>query len=148
VLAPQWLTGRSVTDFRVSRDGSRALVISQQNGKTAVQLTGISRDSGGVPKDLTQPLTLNAAVAATRGVWVNEATVAVMQPNAADNVVAELLFLKGDSQQMAPLAGMVNISGGNGPQDIFASTSAAVYQRVGNGWAEQMAGLVDPAYPG
>ena len=48
-LSPGWLSGRTVKEFRISRDGTRALVISQQNGKSKVQITGIIRNADGTP---------------------------------------------------------------------------------------------------
>ena len=54
-LTPGWLAGRTVKEFRISRDGTRALVISEQNGKSLVQITGIIRNTDGTPRDLTAP---------------------------------------------------------------------------------------------
>ena len=59
-LTPSWLAGRNVKDFRVSREGVRALVISEQNGETRVQVTGIIRSADGTPKELTAPITLQS----------------------------------------------------------------------------------------
>ena len=42
-LTPAWLAGRIVKELRISREGARALVISEQNGKTKVQVSGIIR---------------------------------------------------------------------------------------------------------
>ena len=60
-LTPAWLAGRTVKEFRISREGARALVISEQNGKTRVQVTGIIRTADGTPRDLTAPMTLLTA---------------------------------------------------------------------------------------
>ena len=48
--AGTWLAGRTVKEFRVSREGTRALVITEQNGKTKVQVTGIVRAADGTPR--------------------------------------------------------------------------------------------------
>lgn len=148
-ITPSWLSGRTVKDFRVSREGIRALVISEANGKSTVQIAGIVRNPDGVPKDLTAPITLLTTGAADQGVWVNASTVAVMSASATSTVVPELLSLaSGEAQQLAPWDGLTSISAGNGPEQIFGQSEAGIFQRVGNGWELQLKGPTEPAFPG
>lgn len=148
-IAPAWLAGRAVKDFRVSREGTRALVISEQNGKTAVQVTGIIRNADGTPKDLTAPVSLLTSRSPDQGTWVNATTVAVMQGSANTAVTPELLSLSsGQPQQLAPWQGLTALSAGNGPEEIFGQSAEGVFQRVGNGWELQLKGPVDPSFPG
>lgn len=147
-ITAQWLVGRTVKDFRISRDGARALVISEQNGVTAIQLTGIVQTTDGMPKDLTTPLTLSTTVKADVGVWVNETSVAVIKPSGTAMVVPEIIDLRGDTTQVGGLQGMLNLSAGNGAQDLYGQTSSGLSIRVGNGWAEQAKDLKDPAFSG
>ncbi|WP_445153893.1 LpqB family beta-propeller domain-containing protein [Arthrobacter sp. Hor0625] len=148
-LAPSWLAGRTVKEFRVSREGTRALVISERNGETSVQVTGIVRTADGTPRDLTAPITLLPARAPDRGVWVNDTTVAVMKASENGNVTPELLSLTaGQPQQLAPWPGLTALSAGNGPLEIYGQSAEGIFQRVGNGWSQQLKGAVDPAFPG
>ncbi len=148
-MTPAWLTGRTIKDFRVSREGTRALVISEANGKSAVQITGIVRNPDGVPKDLTLPITLLSNSAANQGAWVNGSTVAVMSGSATSTVVPELLSLaSGEPQQLAPWDGLTSLSVGNGAEQIFGQSAAGIFQRVGNGWELQLKGPTEPAFPG
>ena len=148
-LAPSWLAGRTVKEFRISRDGVRALVISEQNGKSRVQVTGLIRAPDGTPRELTAPITLVTAGDADQGVWVNGTTLAVMKGAAGSNVTPELLSLtSGQPQQLAPWPGLVAISAGNGADDIYVQSGEGVFQRLGNGWSPQIKGPVDPAFPG
>ncbi|MGN7147974.1 LpqB family beta-propeller domain-containing protein [Arthrobacter sp. SAFR-179] len=148
-LAPSWLAGRTVKEFRVSRDGVRALVISEQNGKSKVQVTGVIRAVDGTPRELTAPITLVAATDPDQGVWVNGTTVAVMKGAAGSNVTPELLSLtSGQPQQLAPWPGLVAISAGNGVDDIYVQSGEGIFQRLGNGWSPQIKGPTDPAFPG
>lgn len=147
VLTVQWLRGRTVTSFRVSRDGSRALVVSEQNGVSTVQITGILR-SGDLPKDLTLPITLVNSVHASLGVWLNETSVAVMRPSATGDVEVEVLSLKASASQLAPLKGMLGLSGGNGVLDLYVGTAEGLFARVGNGWSMEGKGVTDAAYAG
>ncbi|MCB5273832.1 Lipoprotein LpqB [Arthrobacter sp. SO5] len=148
-LAPAWLAGRTVKEFRVSREGSRALVITVQNGKTKVQVTGIVRAADGTPKDLTVPMTLLTTRDPDQGVWVDDTTFAVMKGSAGESVTPELLSLtSAQPQQLAPWPGLTALSAGNGPEEIFAQSAEGVFQRLGNGWSPQLKGPIDPSFPG
>ncbi|WP_458781601.1 LpqB family beta-propeller domain-containing protein [Arthrobacter sp. D3-16] len=148
-LAPAWLAGRTVKDFRISREGVRALVISEQNGKTRVQVTGIIRAADGTPRELTPPVTLATDSEPDQGVWVSDTTVAVMKGTAASNVTPELLSLtSGQPQQLAPWPGLVALSAGNGAEEIYAQSGEGVFQRLGNGWSPQIKGPIDLSFPG
>jgi hypothetical protein len=148
-LAPTWLAGRTVKEFRVSREGARALIISEQNGKTRVQITGIIRTADGTPKDLTAPMTLLTTRDADQGVWVDDTTVAVMKGSVSDNVTPGLLSLaSAQPQQLAPWPGLTALSAGNGPEEIFGQSAEGIFQRLGNGWSPQLKGITDPSFPG
>lgn len=148
-ITPAWLAGRNVKEFRISREGTRALVISELNGKTNVQITGIIRTADGTPRDLTAPITLLATKAPDRGVWVNDTTVAVMKSSGSDNVTPELLSLTAAApQQLAPWPGLTALSAGNGPAEIYGQSAEGIFQRLGNGWSAQFKGATDPAFPG
>lgn len=148
-LAPAWLAGRTVKEFRISREGVRALVISEQNGKTRVQVTGIIRGGDGTPRELTPPITLATESEPDQGAWVSDTTVVVMKGSAASNVTPELLSLaSGQPQQLAPWPGLVALSAGNGAEDIYAQSGEGIFQRLGNGWSPQIKGPTDPSFPG
>ncbi|MFJ6345862.1 LpqB family beta-propeller domain-containing protein [Pseudarthrobacter oxydans] len=148
-LRPAWLAGRAVKEFRISREGVRALVISEQNGKTRVQVTGIIRGGDGTPRELTPPITLATGSDPDQGAWVTDTTIAVMKGSAASNVTPELLSLaSGQPQQLAPWPGLVALSAGNGPEDIYAQSAEGIFQRLGNGWSPQIKGPTDPSFPG
>jgi hypothetical protein len=148
-LTPSWLAGRIVKELRISREGVRALVISEQNGETKVQIAGIIRNADGTPRELTAPITLVASGDPDQGVWVNDTTVAVMKASAGSNVTPELLSLtSGQPQQLAPWPGLVWLSAGNGLEEIYGQSVEGIFQRLGNGWSPQLKGPIDPSFPG
>jgi hypothetical protein len=148
-MTPAWLAGRTVKDFRISREGVRALVISEQNGHTKVQVTGIIRNADGTPRELTTPVTLVTESNPEQGVWVSDTTVAVMKGSASANVTPELLSLtSGQPQQLAPWPGLVWLSAGNGPEEVYGQSAEGIFQRLGNGWSPQLKGPIDPSFPG
>jgi hypothetical protein len=148
-LTPAWLAGRTVKDIRISREGVRALVISEQSGKTKVQVAGIVRSADGTPRELTAPITLATSGNPDQGVWISDTTVAVMKASAAENVTPELLSLtSGQPQQLAPWPGLVWLSAGNGVDEIYGQSAEGIFQRLGNGWSPQLKGPIDPSFAG
>lgn len=148
-LAPAWLAGRTVKEFRISREGVRALVISEQNGKTRVQVAGVIRGGDGTPRELTAPVTLAPDSNPDQGVWVSDTTVAVMKGSPSTNVTPELLSLtSGQPQQLAPWPGLVALSAGNGAEEVYGQSAEGIFQRLGNGWSPQIKGPIDPSFPG
>jgi hypothetical protein len=125
------------------------LVISEQSGKTKVQVAGIVRSADGTPRELTAPITLATSGNPDQGVWVSDTTVAVMKASAAENVTPELLSLtSGQPQQLAPWPGLVWLSAGNGVDEIYGQSAEGIFQRLGNGWSPQLKGPIDPSFAG
>lgn len=147
-VAAQWLGDRVVREVRVSRDGARAVIIAERRGVSQVLLAGIIRDADGSPRSLNEPIELRASVPVGSAKWVSEDSIVVMRPSTVGPVHPEILRLAGEPQRIAPLRGMLNISAGNGPQDIYAQTGHGIFVRVGNSWIEQTQAVKDPAFPG
>lgn len=150
VLTAPWLAGRTVEDLRVSRDGTRALVLTTQGGSTALQLAGVLRTADGTPRELTTPITLSTTVKdPRRAVWVDDTTVLVSGLSASDPVTPELVSLKGgDPRPLPPLPGIQSISAGNGEQEIYAQTPAGVFALVRTTWTELGKGVEGPSFAG
>ena len=133
ILTVPWLVGQEVRTFRVSRDGTRALVISLANGVSRVSMTGIFK-SGNVPKELTPPLSLVHTGTPTLGVWEGGTSVAVMSPSATEPVSIEILDLSRAPVELDELAGITWISAGSGQHNVHAQTATDFYSNVGNSW--------------
>lgn len=133
VLTVPWLVGQEVTTMRVSRDGTRALVISRANGVTQVSITGIFK-SGDAPKQLTEPLSMVHTGSPTLGVWAGDSSVAVMAPSTADPVAIEILDLARTPTTMDELPGLEWLSAGSGVRNVHAQTATEFYANVGNSW--------------
>ncbi|MBP2215923.1 LpqB family beta-propeller domain-containing protein [Arthrobacter sp. CAN_C5] len=148
VIAP-WLADVAVLELRVSRDGSRALVVTEQDGVSRVLLAGIIRNNDRTPQSLATPQELFASGPVNTAKWVNEDTVIVAETQAEAKVVPEFLGLDGSSEALAPLDGIIHISAGTGTTAIFAGTPEGVRNRVGDTWSDQpVEGVADPAFPG
>jgi hypothetical protein len=148
-ISAHWLSERTVTELRISREGARALIIARTGDTSRVYVAGVVRDQNGQPRSINTPVALHPSVPADSGVWAGESTVIVMAASDKKPVTAEILQFNGTSQRMAPLDGMLEVSAGNGDQDVYAQTPRTLYIRVGNSWAPQSQPVVeDPTFPG
>ncbi len=147
VLTVPWLVGKQVTTLRVSRDGTRALVIYNGNGESRVSITGISK-SGDVPKELTAPISLVHDGSPTIGVWTGESGVAVMAPSDKGDVGIQVLNLARAPASLPMVKGATWLSAGAGERNVHAQTDTALYSLVGNGWQVSAKGLRQVSYAG
>ncbi|GAB2740417.1 LpqB family beta-propeller domain-containing protein [Sinomonas soli] len=149
-LTAPWLAGRTVEDLRVSRDGTRALVLSSQGDSTALQVAGVQRAADGTPRELSTPITLSTTEKSPRrAVWVDDTTILVSGVSANDPVAPELVSLKGgDPRQLPQLPGIEAISAGNGDQEIYAQTPAGVFALVRTTWTELGKGVEGLSFAG
>jgi hypothetical protein len=144
------LAGRNVKSLRISRDGVRALVLSEADGQSLLQVAGIVRGPDGAPQSLTTPITLpltgkNPELA----LWVDESTVVVSSTSATDAVTPELVSLQGgEPRQLSSLPGIQWISAGNGDQSIYAVTHDGIYLLVRTSWTEQGKGAAELSFAG
>lgn len=147
VLTVPWLVGQQVSTLRVSRDGTRALVISEANGVSRVAITGIVKSSD-VPKELTAPNSLVHSGSPVLGVWVGESNVAVMEPSTSTPVVIEILDLARAPAQLSELTGVQWLSAGSGVRNVHAQTTNELFSLVGNNWQPTAKDLAQASFAG
>ncbi len=157
VMAP-WLQGRRVTSLRLSRDGTRAAVVSTAaDGSAFVDLAGVDRSSDGTPTRLTVAETPAAGpglVSAQEAVWVEENVLAVLGRRAEDERDRVLLVEVGGTVQdpLTPVDGSpVAIAAGNGERSVLVATGeGGLLVQAGAAWVEIPTGegVRDPAFEG
>ena len=77
VLATGWLGYRRVEELRVSRDGSRVLIVADRGGTSELLLAGIRRSTEGTPQALTTPLALPVDATVDTAAWAGQSTIVV-----------------------------------------------------------------------
>lgn len=148
VTAP-WLEDLTISEFRVSRDGSRAVLVADDAGRSRVLVTGIVRDQDGRPLLLTQPVDWIPAGDVTRAKWVSQDSVVALEQSPDMSVTPTILSPGQPPESIAPLSGITGLSAGNGAGEIFVQTQEAIFGRVGNSsWLRLTEGIRDPAFPG
>lgn len=149
VLTASWLGDQKVLDLRVSRDGARALVVTDRGGAAEVVLSGITRSPEGVPQTLTSPLSIPTAVDVDTAKWAGQSTIVASAIGATATVEPVVLHLDGEQEVMATLDGVLGISAGADAEEMFyAQAGDTLYRRIGNSWVDEHIDVVDPAFPG
>ncbi|MCW4464393.1 LpqB family beta-propeller domain-containing protein [Glutamicibacter sp. MNS18] len=149
-ITVSWLSGESVDSLRISRDGSRALLVVHDEERTRVLVAGIVRDTDGVPRGLSEhPMEIFPSVPANTALWNSDQSIIVAQLGRNESVRAELVTFSGGSEQFSPLLGMVNLAVGVGERrPVYAGTLGELHTRVGNTWRVLEDFAADVSYPG
>ena len=146
-----WLAGRDVRALRISREGARALVLSEAGGSVRLDFAAVVRDAAGTPVAIGPPLQIGQRIVdATTGVWVDQQTVAVLgRTTSASTDTVMLTGVGGPTSALPPVDGAVGIAAGKGDRLIFVTTAAGVLvTRNGLSWTPTVRGVRDPAFPG
>ncbi len=157
-VTASWLEGRRVTSLRVSRDGTRAAVVSTgADGSALIDLAGVDRSSDGTPTRLTVARTPVAGpdlLSAQEAVWVDENSLAVLGRRVEDERARVLLVEVGGTVQapLTPVDGaLVAITAGNGERSVLVATDdGRLLGQAGAAWVEIPTdeGVRDPAFEG
>lgn len=148
----RWLApGDEVRALRVSRDGSRVLVVlAHADGSVDVQVRGVRRDANGRPLSLSQasfdlaPELVDAVDAA----WVNDDQVVVLGRSGEEPLRPVLARVGGDTEPLAPTPNAVSITSALGERNIVVGTAdGTVLRRSGSLWLDGPFG-VSPAFGG
>lgn len=149
VLAAGWLGDRRVDELRVSRDGSRALIVADRGGTSELLVAGITRSPDGTPQTLTTPLTLPLPGDIDTAVWAGQSTIVASSLGADTEAAPVILQLDGEQETMAALVGVRAISAGSDAEDtLYAQAGDTLYRRIGNSWVDEQLDVSDPAFPG
>lgn len=152
-----WLAGADVLQLRVSRDGTRALLVTDGPGDDGLQVrvAGIRRGADGVPVELVPQLRLAPElVAVTSAAWLDETQVVLLGSAAAGGTRTWVSQVGGPTRTAIAVAeklppGPESIAAGNNEQDLYLGTrSNGVYARFGSSWLRVMKGGRFPAFPG
>ncbi|WP_411732120.1 LpqB family beta-propeller domain-containing protein [Paeniglutamicibacter sp.] len=148
-ITADWLADAKVSSLRVSRDGTRALIVSSKDGETSVAISGILRDADGAPRGFAPPKPIYPEVPATHAVWNSDVSVIVSSTSTTEKVAAEEISLTGTRVKYLPLLGMVGLSAGPGERrPVYAETKDDIHSRVGNSWHIMEDMVRDLSYPG
>jgi hypothetical protein len=153
VSAP-WLAGYRISDLKVSRDGTRALILATRNGIGRVLVTGIARNRQETPTSLTRPMPLAPdLVAVSSGAWVDDDEVVVLGRARTGGVQPWVAQVGGPASATTADASdlpadLMTVTAGNGELDLYVGTAnGVVLTRAGASWVRIATGWW-PTFPG
>ncbi|ASN38900.1 hypothetical protein CGQ24_07675 [Arthrobacter sp. 7749] len=142
-------TKAKISSLRVSRDGTRALIVSTKNGESSVSISGILRDSDGAPRGFAPPKQIYPSVPVTQAVWNSDISIIVSTTSATEKVEAQEISLAGTTVTYLPLLGLLDLSAGPGDRrQVYAETKEKIHTRVGSSWHIMDVMVRDLSYPG
>lgn len=149
-ISVPWLEGSSVSSLRISRDGARALIVATKDSATTVYVSGVIRDSDGVPRGLSKtPMKIYPDVPVNTAVWESDRSIIVAELSLTEPVLAEQITFQGGSKHLQVLLGMVGIAAGTGKQrEVYAESQDQLFSLVGNSWHVLDDYAKDITYPG
>lgn len=133
-----WLGRDRLLEVRPAPDGSRAVVLSRDpSGRVRIGVSGVVRDSGGLPLALTAPWRVGGDVVdATRVAWVNPGMLAVLGRRDAGGTVRPLLVsVGGPTTALSPVSDPRSIVSAGGERGlVVVSGDGRAFARAGAGW--------------
>ncbi|MDQ1295388.1 MAG: LpqB family beta-propeller protein [Actinomycetota bacterium] len=143
-----WLEGLVIRSLRISRDGARAVVVTQAGGRSRLWVAGVLRDDHGYPRALGTPLQLVPDLRTARGAaWADESHVVVLGQLDKSGEKPWTVEVSGTVEGLAPLSGAQSVTVGNGPDAIYLGTRTGTAERTLSSWT-QLPGLRWPSVPG
>jgi hypothetical protein len=150
-VAADWLEGSLVRSLRVSRDGTRVAVVSQdENGRVRVDVAGVVRDDGR-PLRLSESWQIGAPLTtATEVSWVDEVTVAVLgTTGSAGSPAMHLVPLGGRTSALSIVENATGIATGRGSRAQYVvDAGGQLWLRQGTAWLVVATGVSDAVFPG
>lgn len=145
-----WLEGSTVSSLHISRDGARALIVATKDSTTTVYVSGVIRDSDGVPRGLNKtPMKIYPDVPVDTAVWESDRSIIVADLSLTEPVLAEQITFQGGNKHLQVLLGMVGIAAGTGDKrEVYAESQDQLFTLVGNSWHVLDDFAKDISYPG
>ncbi len=150
-VSSSWLDGSAVLSLRVSRDGTRVVVVREEDGISQVEVAAVLRDSDGRPLALGDPVRVGDSLVSARTVtWVDEQTVAVLGVSGGEGAPAvHLVTIGGPTRNLPAVTDASRITAATGDRTLVVGTEdGSLYERNGLGWTLAATAVRDPAYPG
>lgn len=143
-----WLAARKTTSLRISRGGTRALVVTQADGVSQIWIAGVVRAPDGTPLRLNEPYRVAADVDADVATWLGDQEFVAAPLGGTGSVRPRVYDVAGRHRELPGLTGITGISGGNGTSAVYAVAAGTLYMLTGNAWAPQSEDVLEPSFAG
>ncbi len=149
-VAVPWLSGYAVSTLKISREGTRALIVAHRGRRSSVLVVSLVRAADGAPRRMaTAPLRLASDLPVVRDAsWLDGRRVMLLAIGPGSQVERlHLAEIGGRTLAGASVVGALSLTVGVAPADAWVQTAqgAAYYSGVG---LRQVPGARWPAMPG
>lgn len=148
-----WLEGMTLREVSISRDGSRAIVVAETGGKTAIFASGVVRNADGAPISLSDPVRIGQRLTNVSDVaWIGPSElVALGRTSAGSDMSLYSIKIGGPTSRLISLQGTdgVALTAGRGEQSVVILTDqGTVLGRSGGAWRNITTSADAVALPG
>lgn len=143
-----WLSARTVTSLQISRGGTRALIVTEDDGVSQIWVTGVVREPDGTPRRLNEPYRVAADVDVDAALWLSDQEFVAAPLGGTESVRPRVYDVSGRFRELPGLVGVTGLSGGNGTSSVYAVAGGALHMLTGNAWAPQSEDVLDTAFAG
>lgn len=149
-VSAQWLENQHVASLRISREGSRALVVTTagSSSRATVWLAGVVRDDSGRPTELVKGNAVAADVDVDTAQWISADEFVTTALDQDGNAQPRRYSVAGRYDELPSLTGVTSIAGGNGPAAVYGASDGKLYMLTGSSWALQSETVTDTAFAG
>lgn len=142
-VTADWLSGRTVQAVRVSRDGTRAAIVSRGPDGATLDVAGVVRDEGGVPVRLGPAVRAGASLTPTGPVvWVDDLVLGVLAEGEAGPTPYRVP-VSGRSTPLPAVADAVELAADRGERTLYAVTADGNLLRHQGGTWVAVPGVTD-----
>jgi hypothetical protein len=141
VSAP-WLAGRSIRGFALSPEGSKVALLVQGAGQVRVFVSGVVRNSAGLPIELAEPIQVASEQPNPISVsWVDQLTIVTVNTDGGSNT-GLLTTIGGTSRTIPALAGTRKIvAAGSSSQLYLLTETGDLFSYRGSTWSPLRQGI-------
>ncbi|MDO4918651.1 LpqB family beta-propeller domain-containing protein [Kocuria sp.] len=149
-VSAEWLQGQHVASLRISREGSRALVVTtdDSSSRAVISIAGVVRDASGRPTGLEKGNAVAADVDVNTAQWIGANEFVTTALNQDGNAQPRRYTVAGEHDDLPSLTGVTSIAGGNGSAAVYGASDGRLYMLTGSSWALQSEDVTDTAFAG
>ncbi|WP_144793225.1 LpqB family beta-propeller domain-containing protein [Kocuria palustris] len=139
-----------ISSLRVSRGGTRALIVTDEGEDSRILVAGIVRGEDGEPERLNDPqlVDLGTIESPASAAWISDSEF-VAAAAGQDGATPQIYDVSGRHRSLPVVAdGVQNVAGGDGEGEIYVESDGEVRLLTGEAWSPQTDEISDLAFAG
>lgn len=144
------LDGTPIASLRVSRGGTRALILTDEGDDSRILLAGIIRRGDGEPVRLNDPqmVDLGAVEPPAYSAWISDSAFVVAAERDSSST-PQVYDVSGRHRSLPTVTeGVQNIAGGDGEGEIYVESDGELRLLTGEAWSPQTDAVSDVSFAG